>query len=167
MPKMTSTSSSSNDRITDCAPVSCCGATFLGWLDGPGPATFAADCAALASTKSPYGGVADRAGGRVVGALTVSSFVFDVVWTLKSLPGQQKTPVSVAAVRGLRVDTCDYARVGASAVSTRNPITTSKPSFCTTDDRSLRTGQPSNSLLPAAQCNDGGVTSQPPSVPGE
>src|SRR5689334_20935071 len=136
---MTSTSSSSNDRMTDWAPVSCCGATFLGWLDWPWPAAVAADCAALASAKSPYAGFTGGCGGRVVGALTMSSFVFGCLWFLKSLLGQQKTPVSVAAVRGLRVDTCDYARIGASAVSTRNPITTSKPRFSTTDDRSLRT----------------------------
>src|SRR5690349_1389292 len=72
---MTSTSSSSNDRMTDWAPVSCCGATFLGWLDWPWPPAFAADCAALASAKSPYAGFTGGCGGRVVGALTMSSFV--------------------------------------------------------------------------------------------
>src|SRR6478609_8276539 len=94
MPKMTSTSSSSNDRITDWAPVSCCGATFLGWLDGPWPPAFAADCAALASTKSPYGGFADRSGGRVVGALTMSSFVFDCFLGLSNHCWGNKKPPS-------------------------------------------------------------------------
>ena len=82
--------------------------------------------------------------------LICRGFVWLFLWTLKSLLGQQKTPASEAAVRGLRVDTGDYARVRASAVSTRNPITTSNPRFCTTVDGSLRTGQPSNSFLPTA-----------------
>ena len=59
--------------------------------------------------------------------------------------GQEKTPVSWAAVRGSRVDAGGYARHGASAASTRFPITTSNPGVCITVDGSLRTGQRSNS----------------------
>src|ERR1700712_850701 len=66
MPKITSTSSSSSDRITDCAPVSWCGATFLGALPADLGAGFPA------GTGFPVVD-ATGSGARVVGALTVSS----------------------------------------------------------------------------------------------
>ena len=90
----------------------------------------------LARRAPPFGGVADRSGGRVVGALTMSSFVSVVVSMDSQISaGARKNPRQRAAVRGLRVDTGGYARAGASAVSTRNPITTSNPGVCITDRR--------------------------------
>jgi Bacterial PH domain len=76
--------------------------------------------------------------------------------------GQEKTPVSWAAVRGSRVDAGCYARQEASAASTRFPITTSNARVCITVDGSLRTGHRSNSRnrrdghIPA-ECEDDGV----------
>ena len=91
--------------------------------------------------------------------------------------GQEKTPVSWAAVRGSRVDAGGYARRGASAASTRFPITTSNPGVCITVDGSLRTGHRSNSrhrrggqirtCEPGAhnvRWEDGGVSSPPASA---
>ena len=72
--------------------------------------------------------------------------------------GQEKTPVSWAAVRGSRVDAGCYARAGASAASTRFPITTSFPGACITLDGSLRTGHRSNSGLRTPRCEDGQVS---------
>src|ERR1700749_3106921 len=97
---MTSTSSSSNDLITDCAPVSCCGATCLG-----GAGVFG-----LASV--PLRGC-DGCGCRVVGALTGSSSSPDG-WCRRLILEywQEKTPASSAAARGLRVGARKLSRRG-------------------------------------------------------
>src|SRR5690625_2600924 len=78
MPKMTSTSSSSSDRITDWAPVSCSGGTRL------------AAALALSAAGAPLaccGRSVAADGGRVVGALTISS-LSQVLWT----GGNKKPP---------------------------------------------------------------------------
>ncbi len=67
---MISTSSSSNDRITDCAPVTCSGATRFDWTAGVFAAGFAAPGTPLAASCDS--GLAAGACG-LVGALTVSS----------------------------------------------------------------------------------------------
>src|ERR1700757_1784872 len=96
---MVSTPSSSSDRTTACAPVSCWGAILFAWLGrllgSPLlPAPPLAGCSG-----------ADHSCGGVVGALTVSSSSCVFSTLLSGLfrgVGQEKTPVSSAAVRGSR-----------------------------------------------------------------
>jgi hypothetical protein len=72
----------------------------LGWAE---PALSEAGAAG-----PPFGADADCSGGRVVGALTMTLYLLNPVRIclkdLKSVLGQEKTPVSWVAVRGSRVD---------------------------------------------------------------
>src|ERR1700744_3934561 len=128
---MTSTSSSSNDLITDCAPVTCSGATCLGCCGGV--------AGVLAWAPVPLTGCdgADGSGGRVVGALTVSSSGP----LRRCLNGDNKKPPPAQRLH----EGC--ALVLESVISqapTRRPSTTSISRLFITLDGSLRTGQQSN-----------------------
>ena len=75
---MTSASSSSNDLITDCAPVSCCGATYLSRGVASSLAVVSPQADAPLATDGPSL-EAGRSDGLVMGELTVSSLVFVVI----------------------------------------------------------------------------------------
>ena len=159
---MTSTSSSSSERMTACAPVICCGATVLGCDAG-------AASRLAASADVPLARCADCRWSRGGCAHDVLYRLRLVVWISDRCSRATKNPRQRLLYEGCASMLVGYARLSGLRASTREPITTSNPRVCITVDGSLRTGQRSNSVdrRPAGRwrrdrCDDGGVSSPPP-----
>ena len=128
---MTSTSSSSSERITACAPVSCCGATLLGC--GAGVVRVSATAAAFRSHGAPAPLVAWWVRSRVL----PRSFSYRFVGS-----GATKNPRQLPLYEGCA---SMLGRLRPGYAPTRQPITTSNPGVSIAVDGSPRTGQRSNS----------------------